>query len=266
MSKTPLTEPQQQLWHDLTRHGEPVGEDMEKWAEFVRGVTEYDPSEERCVWNGLEVFVDSSVPYTNWQHPDFTVDGGEDRHGLPRFDAWAAPELPETGVTPRDEAGIMEAASVPAPEMPVNLDYIVDQTTALRSMGELVEVMRGDDGYGQKYMPTLRPDMCEDPVLEEGLHAVRAEVQRLGFDVYPDDGFYAPRPDAEDIDYGHEEPPTLDELVFDQEGPDEVDAHAIVAATPSSLGAMSKEGMYVAVSRGEEELEPEEPDAYELDI
>ena len=238
MSKTPLTEPQQRLWHDLTRHGEPVGEDMEKWAEFVRGVTEYDPSEERCVWNGLEVFVDSSVPYTNWQHPDFIVDEGEDKLGLPRFDAWASPDLPETGATPRDEVGILEAASVPAPEMPLNLDYIVDQTTALRSMDELVEAMRGTDGYGQKYMPTLRPETCDDPLLEEGLHAVRAEVQRLGFDVFPDDSCYAPRSAIEETGLSYEEPPALDELVFDQEGPEELDAHG----------------------------EPEDPDACDLDI
>ena len=133
--------------------------------------------------------------------------------------------FPRTGVTPRDEAGILEAASVPAPEMPLNLDYVVDETTALTIDG------RVGRGHARGAMATVKSTRrryarkrAATPMLEEGLHAVRAEVQRLGFDVYPDDGFYAPRPAAEDIDYGHEEPPTLDEIVFDQEGPDELEA------------------------------------------
>ena len=115
------------------------------------------------------------------------------------------------------------------------LDEVVDNTTAFRSFGALVEAMRGNDGYGQTYTPTLRPEVVGE--FEEGLHAVRAEAQRLGFHVFPDDGFYEKRSDIEEIGDGYEAPP-LDDLVFVQEGPDELEAAG----------------------------EPEEPDAYELDI
>ena len=112
------------------------------------------------------------------------------------------------------------------------LDEVVNNTTAFRSMGELVENMRGEDGYGQKYVPTLRPDGY--PEFEEGLHAVRAEAQRLGFAVFPDDNTFAPT---------REEP-----------------EHA--PAEPSDLGALDFE----IVEQGPAELEHEEPDEYDLEL
>ena len=104
--------------------------------------------------------------------------------------AWAAPELPRHGEPrPRDEdmASWMGRASVRC---------VTDSTTQARNDASMDMAWTrpprsdrwassskscvGTTATGQKYKPTLRPDMCEDPVLEEGLHAVRAEVQRLG--------------------------------------------------------------------------------------
>ena len=103
------------------------------------------------------------------------------------------------------------------------LDEVLRKTTAFRSMGDLVESMRGVDGYGQGYVPTLRPDCYPD--YEEGLHAVRAEAQRLGFSVFPDDNAFERRePDAADVvemdrpeveeGEGHARDLTLEDLVL----------------------------------------------------
>ena len=99
---------------------------------------------------------------------------------------------------------------------PEELDTVIEETTAFGSMRELVNAMRGDDGYQQQYTPTLRPDCCCDPQLSEGLHAVREEVQRLGFAVFPDDNTFAPARDA-----GSADAPDLDSLTVEelQQGP-----------------------------------------------
>ena len=88
------------------------------------------------------------------------------------------------------------------------LDEVVDNTTAFKTLKELVRAMRSNDGYGQKYTPTLRPDHAGP--YEEGLHAVRAEAQRLGFRVWPEDTFYA-KPN----DIPEPEPPKLEDVTVE---------------------------------------------------
>ena len=219
MSKTPLTEPQQRLWNDLMEESEDpyVGHNMENWAEFVQGVTEYDAREGTCTWNGKEVYLDSEAPYV--VDPDDRFPATRNGFDSTTHHAWETPDYDAPGTTVKDMLGMAHAASIPPPEMPVDVDDAVRNTTAFQSFDELVDAMRGNDGYGQKYTPTLRPD--QHPKYEDGLHAARAEAQRLGFDVFPSDETFDQDKSLDPSTLAVEhEAPTLDEIEFLPQGDD----------------------------------------------
>ena len=210
----PKTVPQQQLWNDLARDNRaPTATvDLDKWAAFIDGVTDYD-GVSVATWNGTEVYLDAASPYVLVPDARFPVE--QPGVGGPVYHAWASPSQGVAHVkvappTPSSGPGSGTSAGRAVAE----LDEAVHNTTAFPSFADLVAAMRGRDGYGQKYTPTLRPE-CH-PDFEDALHAVREEVQRLGFRVFPDDSFYAPKsPDAPAHEAPDESIPTLDNLVVD---------------------------------------------------
>jgi len=184
--------PKQRLWHDILDDQRAYPEaplDLPAWERFIeRGVTAYD-GDSKCIWrDGTDVFLDTDVPYVKAPHPDFPHVYAEDTQVLdptPVYCAWEP-----SGQTPSPQSH------------EERLDEIVSLTTASSSMQALVESVRGTNGYGQKYTPTLRPEHYAEigrPDIASGLHEVRAELQNLGFKVFPDDEYYEQRaPELDD--------------------------------------------------------------------
>ncbi|MEM7674435.1 MAG: hypothetical protein AAF449_00370 [Myxococcota bacterium] len=227
MTDDQMNPAQKALWSDLMSDYKKYPEgrtNMPAWAEFMKGVTAYD-GQATCQWNETTVFLDAEAPYVTQPHPDFPI--AEDEYGQPLYSAWTPQRRPppehlaELDVaednghqTASDVAGAWATNSPPAEELSEDIDDVCRRATAFRSFDDMVNAMRGTDGYGQKYIPTLRLDERAAPTLQaqKDMRALRAAVQSQGFAVSPAD---------EECERRHhmldepEDLPTLDELEYD---------------------------------------------------
>ncbi|MEO1336828.1 MAG: hypothetical protein AAFV29_14370, partial [Myxococcota bacterium] len=206
MNQETMNPAQRALWADLLGAYETTPEylaNMPKWAEFLSHVTAYDGKIE-CRWKGMSVFLDAEAPYISEPHADFPIT--ETHYGNTYYSAW----LPERVSPPQhlaerghakdteyrthaDIAGMHADADEPALKPSEDLDAVCKRSTAFRTFGHMIDAMRGTDGYGQKYIPTLRID--EDAIFSpqhgQDLRALRAAIQEHGFAVHPTDEEYA---------------------------------------------------------------------------
>ncbi|MEM7674554.1 MAG: hypothetical protein AAF449_00975 [Myxococcota bacterium] len=224
MKKDTMNSAQRDVWASLLslyQDDPDVELNMPAWANFLQDVTGLVDQGDRCVWRGQTVSLDNAAPYVMEPHPDFPF---VEQYGDTKFNlAWAPERRPppehlaqlgEAGTeyrTPSDFAST--EAMPPALEPADDLDEVCRRTTAFRSFGEMVDTMRGSDGYGQGYIPTLIRDEEATPQHQKDIQALRDAVQEHGFAVYPTDEDYERYSMLDEP----EDRPALDELEYEAE-------------------------------------------------
>ncbi|MEM7678190.1 MAG: hypothetical protein AAF449_19535 [Myxococcota bacterium] len=227
MNNNTMNPAQKALWADLMSDYKKYPEgrsNMTAWAEFLKGITAYD-GQATCRWNDTTVFLDAEAPYVDQPHPDFPII--EEEHNYTFYSAWTPQRQPppehlapledvDTDYrTYSDVAGTQTEATHEL-QPSDDLDQVCRRVTAFGSFGDMVDSMRANDGYGQKYVPTLRLDErgAPTPQAQQDMKALRAGVQAHGFEVSPADEEYERRSMLDEP----EDLPALDELEYHAEG------------------------------------------------